>query len=269
MKRRWIRTSLVIFGAIIVTALSIDAADTLRGSDGTLLSRVLPESGSLCPKGMSVIAHHASISCADTYEASPSGKCPVATPGSLVHTQQNVGNGSCVAESKGAVEPWRFITREQAMQVCARAGKRLPTSEEWYALALGIAGSDGACNVSSGELKKTGETTSCASPQGVYDLVGNLWEWVNDDVFNGNYKERPLPDSGYVVQVDAGGMATVATTSEIDLFEKDYFWAKREGVFGIIRGGFFDSGSDAGIYTAHADTPPTSAGAAIGFRCVI
>ena len=63
-------------------------------------------------------------------------------------------------------------------------------------------------------------------------------------------------------------MATMVSDTPLDLFEKDYFWSHSDGAFGIIRGGYYDSGSDAGLYAVHADTPPTSAAIGIGFRCV-
>ncbi len=99
-------------------------------------------------------------------------------------------------------------------------------------------------------------------------MVGNLWGWVRDDVIDGKYNERSLPETGFVTQIDGKGMAVVSTSTEQDLFGKDYFWAKEQGAYGVIRGGFYDSDTDAGIYTVHADTPPTTAGVAIGFRCV-
>ena len=95
-----------------------------------------------------------------------------------------------------------------------------------------------------------------------------MWEWVSDDVINGSYNNAQLPASGYVAQVDSTGMATVVQETPHDLFEKDYFWSRTEGAYGVIRGGYYDSGSDAGVYTVHADTPPTSTSIGIGFRCV-
>ena len=35
-----------------------------------------------------------------------------------------------------------------------------------------------------------------------------------------------------------------------------------------MRGGYYSSRNDAGVYTTHAGTVPTMAGAAIGFRCI-
>jgi len=91
---------------------------------------------------------------------------------------------------------------------------------------------------------------------------------VSDDVIDGMYNAAKLPESGYVTQVDSAGMATVANTEPQELFGKDYFWSRGEGAYGIIRGGYYDSGTDAGVYTVHADTLPTSASAGIGFRCI-
>ncbi|MDC1205621.1 formylglycine-generating enzyme family protein, partial [Candidatus Pacebacteria bacterium] len=115
---------------------------------------------------------------------------------------------------------------------------------------------------------KTGERAGCISAAGVFDAVGNVWEWTNDDVFDGSYNGRALPVEGYVRQVDRGGIATVSGTSSAELFGEDYIWSKETGVYAIMRGGFYASKDDAGVYAVHAATLPTMRGAAIGFRCV-
>jgi formylglycine-generating enzyme required for sulfatase activity len=154
------------------------------------------------------------------------------------------------------------------MQMCARDGKRLPTNAEWYNLSLGMSGVEEVCNIRSKDVSHTGSFSECVSPDGVYDLVGNVWEWVSDDVIEGAYNARQLPESGYVAQVDAHGMATVVSDESQELFGKDYFWSRADGAYGIIRGGYYGSDTDAGVYVVHADTPPTSASAGVGFRCV-
>ena len=266
---KWGRGILIIFGALVITSLGIDAADTMHGSTGTLLSQVISRGGSSkCPSGMNQIENVPSLTCVDAYEVSPGKGCPVADPDQILATQQNVGVKECVGESKKGVLPWRFVTRDQAMQLCARAGKRLPTSEEWYVLGLGMTDVEKSCNVATKRISQTGTLEACITPNGVFDLVGNVWEWVSDDVIDGTYKSNKLPDSGYVAQVDASGMATVVSKDPQDLFEKDYFWSQATGAYGVIRGGYYDSGTDAGIYTTHADTQPTTASAGIGFRCV-
>jgi len=267
---RFIKIGAVIVGAIIITALSIDAADTLQGKSGTLLSQVIQTTPvGACPVGMTELVSETSIKCIDTYEVAPKSTCPHGAPASVVETQDNLGNAACGGESLPDKKPWTFITREQALQICARAGKRLPTAAEWYSASLGHIESDASCNVSSGELRTTGTSPSCTSAVGAHDMIGNVWEWVSDDIINGSYNQRALPESGYVGQVDSGGIATVSTDTGQILFEDDYFWSKNEGAFGIIRGGFYGSGKDAGIYSVHADTLPTAAGTAIGFRCVL
>jgi formylglycine-generating enzyme required for sulfatase activity len=264
---KWGRIVLVIFGAVIITALGIDAADTLKGSQGTLLSRVISSDDS-CPSGMVAVETIESISCVDAFEVSPDAECPNTQPNHLVQTQQNIATEECRAVSVKDGVPWRYITRDQAMQMCAREGKRLPSSSEWYRLSLGLINPEASCNVISDKIAKTGEYGACSVSTAIYDLIGNVWEWVSDDVIEGTYKQRNLPESGYVAQVDADGIATEVSSNTQTLFEGDYFWSQKTGSYGIIRGGFFDSGTDAGIYAVHADITPTSASAGIGFRCV-
>lgn len=266
---KWGKVILVVFGALIVTALGIDAADTITGSKGTLLSQVITSGGEgRCPEGMSAVENMPTLACVDMYEASTAEKCPAQNPEQMLASIQNIESRDCVPVSKKDATPWRFVTRDQAMQMCARVGKRLPTNEEWYALSLGMASVETSCNVSSKSLVKTGSQDNCVSPHGAYDLVGNVWEWVSDDVINGSYKSSQIPGSGYVAQVDANGMATVVDNNPQELFGKDYFWSRSDGAYGIIRGGYYDSGTDAGVYTVHADTQPTTASIGIGFRCV-
>jgi hypothetical protein len=265
---KWGRIILVVFGAIIITALGIDAADTMQGSSGTLFSQVISKSEGTCPTGMNVVENIPSITCVDTYEVSASESCPLSNPEQMLGTIKNMEVKECVPESKPDVQPWKFVTRDQAMQMCARVGKRIPTNEEWYQLSLGMVGVESSCNVSSKNPANTGTFAECVSNHGTYDLVGNVWEWVSDDVIDGTYKSAVVPESGYVAQVDASGMATVSSNEPQELFGKDYFWSEMNGAFGIVRGGYYDSGSDAGIYTVHADMLPTTASIGIGFRCV-
>jgi formylglycine-generating enzyme required for sulfatase activity len=265
---KWGKLTLVIVGALIITALGIDAADTFQGNGGTLLSQVISKDTGRCPEGMTPVEAIPGVNCVDIYEASPGENCPAKTPDQMVATQHNMDSGECTAESKQHATPWRYVTRDQAMQMCARSAKRLPTNEEWYLLSLGMANPESSCNISSRSISETGAHDGCVSPLGAYDLVGNVWEWVSDDVINGSHNTRQLPESGYVAQVDAGGLAVAVSQDAQDLFGKDYFWSRADGAYGMIRGGYYDSGSDAGVYTVHADTPPTSASVGIGFRCV-
>ncbi len=265
---KWGKIVLLVFGALVITALGIDAADTIGGAEGTLLSQVISRNGGACPSGMTPVSTIPNITCVDTYEASAKDTCPAPVPEQMMATKQNLDASTCTAESKKDATPWRFITRDQAMQMCARSGKRLPTSAEWYALSLGMANVEAVCNVSQKSISKTGALAECKSPSGAYDLVGNVWEWVSDDVINGIHNATPVPGTGFVSQIDANGMATVVADAPSDLFDKDYFWSRTDGAYGMIRGGYYDSGTDGGVYTVHADTPPTTSGTGIGFRCI-
>lgn len=258
----------VVVGALVVTALGIDAADTFTGSTGTLLSQVIRTSGGGCSDGMVAVENVPGLSCIDAYEESAHAECPNPDPDNVLGSLQNITVAACVPVTKAGSKPWRYITRDQAMQACARVGKRLPTNEEWYVLSLGMTNVDEDCNVSSGNAKPTGSESSCKTPHGAYDMVGNLWEWVSDDITNGEYRGKQIPQTGFVTQVDQAGMAVTTGEGGDPLFGEDYFWSRTDGTYGVIRGGYYDSGVDGGVYTAHADTLPTTASVGIGFRCV-
>ncbi|MCA9361602.1 SUMF1/EgtB/PvdO family nonheme iron enzyme [Candidatus Kaiserbacteria bacterium] len=259
---------LVITLATIVTSIGIDASDTLSGSSATLLARLIhdrDEAG--CPTEMVAVDNTLTFGCVDKYEASAGLGCSFATIDSELDTLANIENPNCRSQSVAGLTPWRYVSRDQAQLLCTRSGKRLPSSSEWYQFAIGT--SEVGCNTKSGNVDLTGRQSECQSANGVYDAVGNLWEWTNDDVFAGELSGRVLPDSGYVTSVDSSGVATETSLKASDDYNNDYWWSDEAGNFGLIRGGYYGSGDDGGVYAIHADILPHYRGAALGFRCVI
>ncbi|MBY0310043.1 formylglycine-generating enzyme family protein [Patescibacteria group bacterium] len=258
----------VIMGALVITALGIDASDTWRGSQSTMLAQLIGSTNDgVCPDGMVEVATGRTFVCADQYEASALSDCPHPEPSRSLDTSSNIEAAACgIASVPGAV-PWRSVARSDAQRLCARAGKRLPTAAEWYTLALDT--KESACRTATGAVGKTGEASDCRSAAGVYDAVGNVWEWVEDDVVAGQFRDRPLPPSGYVAQADVSGVAIMTSDESAgNVYGTAYFWSEPQGNYGMIRGGFYGSRADAGVHAVHAHTPPEFTGEAIGFRCV-
>lgn len=167
-----------------------------------------------CPQGMAPIGEF----CIDRWEASIVDQSPY-------HFPEPVSEGK-IARSEPSVVPQGYINGQRAAEYCAYAGKRLCTSQEWlracqgpdgWTYPYGNAYREGACNDHRTEhplttlygpgnedwsdldnpllnqlpdtVDLTGQNMSCVTPEGVYDLVGNLQEWVADasGVFRGGY----------------------------------------------------------------------------------
>jgi sulfatase modifying factor 1 len=156
--------------------------------------------------------------CIDTYEAyvvelDGSG-------GELPHSPYAVIDGPVRAKVAANVVPQAYISQVQASDACVKAGKRLCTAAEFLRACRGpdpaafypYGGKQhvkGACNEGKGSfvalvfgqdprqwtyanfndpqldqlddgLAKTGAYGQCVSPEGVFDLVGNLHEWVDE-----------------------------------------------------------------------------------------
>lgn len=266
---RYLKVGAVIFGALVITTLGISATDVLTGSSGSLLGQLIaPTEAGPCPSGMLHVPTGATYTCVDAVEASVGPGCPVAAPRSAVESQQNLNEPTCGAVAVAGVSPWTNVTRDQAAAACLRSGKRLPTAAEWYTIALGTPDSSGVCNTDSTGVRSTGVVEDCASAVGIFDAVGNVWEWVDGDIRDGTYNGFALPGEGYVSEVDSTGVPTQTTSVPSELFNADYFWQSASGVYGLLRGGFYGSGSDAGVYALQGKTAPTTATQAIGFRCV-
>jgi sulfatase modifying factor 1 len=125
------------------------------------------------------------------------------------------------AQSVPGVYPQAYVDRFEAQSACTNAGKRLCTLDEWFAACRGPKRmaypygptlEPGRCNSGKphllskwfgndpkewkydehfnsprldqepGFLAKTGEYAACVNDYGIYDMVGNLHEWVSTPV---------------------------------------------------------------------------------------
>lgn len=166
-----------------------------------------------CPDGMTQIG---SGYCIDRFEAS---LVEVTANGDIPHSPfVNPGTANVRAVSVEGAIPQGYITGDQAEAACQNSGKRLCTSSEWLLACQGSqmrtypygnTEQVGVCNAARARhpvieyfgtsedwiwselgnacinqlpdsLAKTGEHTGCVTPEGAYDMVGNLHEWVAD-----------------------------------------------------------------------------------------
>jgi len=265
VKAKLFKGALVVLFATIISTVGIFAADTFQGVNRNLTNLAGVNSSGSCPQGMVLFKNEGGLLCVDVYEATPAETCPHQSPSNILESEKNASTGNCFATSVAKKIPWSYISLPQAQRMCAQAGKRLPTSDEWYMIALGT--NPEMCLINTTAPQSTG-TDNCKSAGGAFDTVGNVWEWVNETVVGNTYDDRPLPDEGYVTSVDASGVAITSAEKADSLYGEDYIWSKPEGVFGMIRGGFYGSKTDAGLYTINASVLTSFASQGVGFRCV-
>lgn len=262
-----LKTSGVVIGAILLSTLGLRASDQVSG--------LLPQfagtgffTSAPCPSDMVPLDGGQQLVCVDRYEATPGSACPHPTPTSEVQTIANVTEPECEPVSQPKAEPWRYVNLSQAQQLCARVGKRIPTNQEWHAAALGVAAPDQCVLYSEAGPRPSG-TSECITASGVSDLVGNVWEWTAETVREGVFTGQSLPSSGYVAMVDENGVPIKTSTTSVARFGDDYVWVDTTSVTGLLRGGFYGSGSDGGIFAVNAAVTPELQTAGVGFRCVM
>lgn len=265
------RELFVVFLAVLLTTLSIRASDNMVGEkieDGPIVG---------CPDGMVEIAYSGGDFCIDTYEASASRDCNYYDPKNAKETRDNLDQANCLPVSRESARPWRNISQDQAARACAKAGKRLATNKEWLQASQGTPDTSGPwteedCQVNSNWAEQPGpggSAKNCVSSFGVYDMIGNVWEWVEGVVENGSFENNELPQAGYIHGTRGGGIpAETDQNSPNPDYNDDYFWLKANGIRGMLRGGYWNNQGDAGTYSLYVVTPPSQAEPGIGFRCV-
>jgi len=259
---------IIIVLAVALTTVGIKASDSLFGAKGQVKS--------LCPDGMVFVPGSNGGFCLDKYEDSAGTGCQLSDPSNEQDSKNNIDNPNCQAVSVAGAVPWRNLTQIQAINLCAKAGKHLPTSEEWFAGSVGTPDKNSLwglddCQVNNNWSQQPGLTGSgknCVSYAGAYDMIGNVWEWVAGAVKNGKYQSDVLPDEGYIKGADFSGIPTDTNQNQPDSkYNNDYLWIKNIGSRGIARGGYWSNGDQAGQYSAYIVTLPSDIGPGMGFRC--
>lgn len=151
------------------------------------------------------------------------------------------------SDFRGEQLPVESVTWNQAKAYCETVGGRLPTEAEWeYAARAGIiTARNGDLDAIAWYDKNSGNKTHAVGQKqpnawGLYDIMGNVWEWVGDWYDETYYGKSPSEDP-------------TGPTS---------------GQYRIVRGGSYGSVSRdlrlSSRFKGHAPDPHNS----IGFRCV-
>lgn len=239
-----------------------------------------PKGGSQGGCGVNMI--EVGPTCVDKYEASVWSEAPL---GNGAPQGQQFGatsddypcsdNGNdCSAEAANpiyaasvpGVRPSASITWFQAQQACGNVGKRLLRNAEWQMAAAGTPDTGGAddglttCNTDNlvPGVSSTGSRSHCVSNWDAFDMVGNVWEWVEDwiqpNTADGATLSTPLYGGDGLFGINdapnqTGGAAFPAA---------------------LIRGGRFAGPAGftgAGVFTLSAQSAPSDSFIGIGFRC--
>jgi len=124
-------------------------------------------------------------------------------------------------------KPVTGVTWSDAKSFCVWRNARLPTEKEWEKAARGSDGREFPWGnnwdptiTNTGDdaqeeegIAQVGSFKNNASPYGIYDLSGNVWEWVEnwyDAIPNSNYQDKEYGEKNKVIRGGSGGMGHYA-----------------------------------------------------------
>jgi hypothetical protein len=232
-----------------------------------------------CPTGMVPVGGDLSLPdfCIDQYEATVTGE--------IGDPNQHSGTGTpttATAESVPEVMPSVGISFDQAKAICGNTPvldsdqnvvgtKRLAASQEWSDAADGTLGSGGlsypygdewiddACatplrdgQVVLETLQRTGSLAECVSPFGVYDAVGNAWEWSDSGAVHDISGVLAIAQSnGIDISKGPGGSLVVSESALAFLGMEMAGLIADAATFQVGEGGILQLGPDAFDLRAH------------------
>ncbi len=219
----------------------IPATNPTGGSNKGLITKI--------QKGTATLAN---LQAGGATQMAPAGECPW-WPATFPENGQ--WTQPLYAISIPGVLPIQCVTWLQAQQACGNSRKRLPSNAEWQLAVAGTpegaAGDNGTTDCNTGnvlQLVNTGSRSGCVSNYGVFDMVGNVAEWVAD--------WAPLSTT-------CSGWGTFS--NDINCFA-GASTAPNTGPGALVRGGDLGFGSGDGPLYVRADAPLWGLGY-LGFRC--
>ena len=158
--------------------------------------------------------------------------------------------------------PVVWVSWKNAKAFCRWAGLNLPSEAQWeYACRAGTTtpyyfGEDRKAfdqygwAITSTEYHTHPVTGKPANPWGLYDMLGNVWEWAEDDYANKDYFEHKYIDSRGGPPAD--GSARIA-----------------DGMTKVLKGGSWGTSAVVCRSDSRYNTAPINASAEIGFRVIL
>lgn len=170
--------------------------------------------------------------CMDTTEVTADAYALCVKTGQCSAQGLNCGPAATYNTSGKGDHPINCVDWAQASSYCQSQAKRLPSEEEWEWAARGAASgkvypwgnvepSSQVCWSGFGQLSGTcsvGTYQTGASPQGVFDLAGNVWEWTSG-----------TRDSSSTERVARGG--AWSSTASTSLHAAERYWTQPQNRF--------------------------------------